>query len=277
MALHIEECLMRFGPIRGWWAFPIERLIGAFQHTNTNWKFGELEETLMSSYGVGSNIRIMLNSNRYPPILAECKDALTKFLGQDAIATLTIEALHVDADTANDTFRFDTTGNLVAEVPWHKMTHLPRDVYHALLKVIPSSGSTMARPTQNAFLYSHITMHGRKLSTARAAYRDSLILYRQTANSIVVAGSIQTIFARPNGRSPEGTLLASHYIAIRPFKDQEIQLPDPYLQYPVFGSQLWSDELDSELHVISPRDVICQFAACRYAPGLMVIIPLRLI
>ncbi|KIJ31924.1 hypothetical protein M422DRAFT_185246 [Sphaerobolus stellatus SS14] len=41
MALHIEECLMRFGPIRGWWAFPIERLIGAFQHINTNWKFGE--------------------------------------------------------------------------------------------------------------------------------------------------------------------------------------------------------------------------------------------
>ncbi|KIJ52198.1 hypothetical protein M422DRAFT_108149, partial [Sphaerobolus stellatus SS14] len=28
MALHIEECLLRFGPIRGWWTFPYERLIG---------------------------------------------------------------------------------------------------------------------------------------------------------------------------------------------------------------------------------------------------------
>lgn len=40
MALHIEECLIRFGPIRGWWAFPFERLVGALQHVQTNWKFG---------------------------------------------------------------------------------------------------------------------------------------------------------------------------------------------------------------------------------------------
>lgn len=39
-ALHLGELLMRFGPVRGWWTFPFERLIGFLQGVQTNMKPG---------------------------------------------------------------------------------------------------------------------------------------------------------------------------------------------------------------------------------------------
>ena len=38
MSLHLQECLRRFGPVRGWWAFPFERYNGLLQRLNTNYK-----------------------------------------------------------------------------------------------------------------------------------------------------------------------------------------------------------------------------------------------
>lgn len=41
-ALHLGPFLLRFGPIRGWWMFPFERLIGHLRKINTNNKLGML-------------------------------------------------------------------------------------------------------------------------------------------------------------------------------------------------------------------------------------------
>ena len=38
--LHLPDLMERFGPIRGWWAFPFERFNGQIQHLNTNHKIG---------------------------------------------------------------------------------------------------------------------------------------------------------------------------------------------------------------------------------------------
>lgn len=39
-ALYLGEMLLRFGPARGWWMFPFERVIGLLQKFNTNNKMG---------------------------------------------------------------------------------------------------------------------------------------------------------------------------------------------------------------------------------------------
>jgi hypothetical protein len=44
--LHIADLMERFGPIRGWWAFPFERFNGQIQHLSTNHKPGELSISL---------------------------------------------------------------------------------------------------------------------------------------------------------------------------------------------------------------------------------------
>ena len=40
LSLHIAECLWRFGPAHGWWAFPFERYNGIIQHYKTNRRLG---------------------------------------------------------------------------------------------------------------------------------------------------------------------------------------------------------------------------------------------
>jgi hypothetical protein len=42
-ALHVSELLTQFGPIRGWWMFPFERVIGRLQRANTNSIMGKSE------------------------------------------------------------------------------------------------------------------------------------------------------------------------------------------------------------------------------------------
>jgi hypothetical protein len=41
MAIHIYDFLLLFGPIRSWWCFPFERLIGQLQRLPNNHRFGE--------------------------------------------------------------------------------------------------------------------------------------------------------------------------------------------------------------------------------------------
>jgi hypothetical protein len=47
-ALHVSELLMHFGPIRGWWMFPFERIIGRLQRVNTNSILGESRHILIT-------------------------------------------------------------------------------------------------------------------------------------------------------------------------------------------------------------------------------------
>jgi hypothetical protein len=42
MAIHIYDFLYLFGPVRSWWCFPFERLIGQLQRLPHNHKFGTL-------------------------------------------------------------------------------------------------------------------------------------------------------------------------------------------------------------------------------------------
>ncbi|KIM53423.1 hypothetical protein SCLCIDRAFT_139059, partial [Scleroderma citrinum Foug A] len=57
MACHIYNYLKLFGPVRSWWCFPFECLIGHLQHLPINHKFGELEQTVLGSFIRGSRLR----------------------------------------------------------------------------------------------------------------------------------------------------------------------------------------------------------------------------
>ena len=36
LSLHLKQCLLLFGPVRGWWSYPFERYNGLLQRLNTN-------------------------------------------------------------------------------------------------------------------------------------------------------------------------------------------------------------------------------------------------
>ena len=41
LSLHLYECLVLFGPVHGWWAFPFERYNGLLRRININYKPGK--------------------------------------------------------------------------------------------------------------------------------------------------------------------------------------------------------------------------------------------
>ncbi|KAF9491993.1 hypothetical protein BDN71DRAFT_1397463 [Pleurotus eryngii] len=40
-SMHLAEYLLLYGPVHGWWTFPMERVIGQLQRISTNYKTGE--------------------------------------------------------------------------------------------------------------------------------------------------------------------------------------------------------------------------------------------
>ena len=63
MAMHIPHFLRLFGPVRSWWCFPFERLIGQIQRLLSNHKFG----ILILSMSVVSNFLMYLIQGKWNP------------------------------------------------------------------------------------------------------------------------------------------------------------------------------------------------------------------
>ncbi|KIK25407.1 hypothetical protein PISMIDRAFT_36803, partial [Pisolithus microcarpus 441] len=73
MAIHIYDYLRLFGPVRSWWCFPYEHLIGHLQHMLTNHRFGQQEETVLQTFIQGSQIRCWLSCPECPKVIQQCK------------------------------------------------------------------------------------------------------------------------------------------------------------------------------------------------------------
>ncbi|KIJ09713.1 hypothetical protein PAXINDRAFT_30099, partial [Paxillus involutus ATCC 200175] len=73
MACHIADYLELFGPVRSWWCFPFECLIGQLQQMPINHKFGELEVTILQSFIQGTRLRRWLSRSDCPLAIKECK------------------------------------------------------------------------------------------------------------------------------------------------------------------------------------------------------------
>lgn len=56
LSLHLVTCLLMFGPVNGWWAFPFERYNGLLQSLNTNNMPGMLLHPIMM-FGTNARLR----------------------------------------------------------------------------------------------------------------------------------------------------------------------------------------------------------------------------
>ncbi|POW23176.1 hypothetical protein PSHT_00352 [Puccinia striiformis] len=66
MAIHLAECLEKFGPVRSWWTFPLERLMGQVLKSTYNNHLGELEITFLKAFCQLGNLRALLASDCLP-------------------------------------------------------------------------------------------------------------------------------------------------------------------------------------------------------------------
>ncbi|KIM80258.1 hypothetical protein PILCRDRAFT_52868, partial [Piloderma croceum F 1598] len=68
-ALHIGPFLLNFGPMHGWWMFVYERIIGWLGKTNSNFKIGELEGTMLETFCASVNFRALLLQHHDMPVV----------------------------------------------------------------------------------------------------------------------------------------------------------------------------------------------------------------
>lgn len=66
MALHLADCLNRFGPSREWWSFSMEQLMAYVLKSSGNNRLGELEITYVTNFGRIPNLRALLGSRNFP-------------------------------------------------------------------------------------------------------------------------------------------------------------------------------------------------------------------
>ncbi|KAF9521984.1 hypothetical protein CPB83DRAFT_751682, partial [Crepidotus variabilis] len=81
MAFHIYEFLRLFGPVRSWWCFPFERLIGHLQCLPHNHKHGQIEATMFTLWIRAARLRMWLKRPDCPPALRECRKVFDKAFG----------------------------------------------------------------------------------------------------------------------------------------------------------------------------------------------------
>ncbi|OAV90954.1 hypothetical protein PTTG_07097 [Puccinia triticina 1-1 BBBD Race 1] len=70
LSMHLGECLAKFGTVRAWWSFPMERLMGQILLSSHNNHIGELEITFLRHFCRAGSLRALLDSPKaFPEIL----------------------------------------------------------------------------------------------------------------------------------------------------------------------------------------------------------------
>ncbi|KAI0710497.1 hypothetical protein C8Q76DRAFT_592296, partial [Earliella scabrosa] len=66
LSLHLWQCLLLFGPVHAWWAFPFERYNGLLQNLNTNSQAAKMPLTFMRYFYIGAGLRWLMKSTKWP-------------------------------------------------------------------------------------------------------------------------------------------------------------------------------------------------------------------
>jgi hypothetical protein len=242
MAIHIYDFLRLFGPVRSWWCFPFERLIGRLQRLPHNHKFGwsissllivhihilnpcppgELEATMLSVYSKAARLKQWLSRPDCPPFLRECKNVL------DKLFTRTLDDDVNDADEPN--------------LPASAFQPIPSELQQFIRD---KTVAIRARHRYNNVIFARSSTH----------IGNSLVLFHPDGNiaSPPFPASIQYIMANADG---------SVKYAVR--RQQPLEhSSNPFRFYLHFPASIYSTSLSSTLEVIEPQWVISHYARLR--------------
>ncbi|KAG1721306.1 uncharacterized protein EDB91DRAFT_1256562 [Suillus paluster] len=120
MALHVWDYLQLFGPIRSWWCFPYERLIGQLQQLPSNHIFGQQESTLFLSYIKAAKFKCWLNGPSCPPMFREVKSLFDRSVSPS-----------IDANPISVSKDHPPTPQQVIPEDLHRLIQVRRAVLHA--------------------------------------------------------------------------------------------------------------------------------------------------
>lgn len=197
---HIFDFLLLFGPIRSWWCFPFERLIGNLQQIPHNHKpgdtildsnrlntanmlIGELETTMSVSWNQGNKFRQWAARPDCPPAVKECNKLLDEVYATPTDTTLDDFSI---SDTKQDLY--ELTGlekiPLASRGIWKAGVHFTPDHFHlgnSLVILGPDSSDDQVDqcryPAKISYIYvrdGQIQLAIRRLRLRRGTLSDAL-------------------------------------------------------------------------------------------------------
>jgi hypothetical protein len=254
MALHLAEYLQFYGPVHSWWTFPFERLIGMLQQVPNNFQDGEfqlhisfghldilsgkLEETISTTFTKSANLRALMLKEMCPPAITNCSGIFSKFVDPQVRNTFLMDIAHFLSVEEEANEPLDVKG---------KMTAIPAEL-HKALKTHFQGSSPMPR---EARVLSSYILNGLTFSTFTRHKGNSFILVRRPFLPSIPA-RIESMLQTPSNDT---------FFVIRYFLKR--MSCNPFEEYPVLQSSLWSQEL-GQLVIVKPQDVESHFACLAF-------------
>ncbi len=297
LSLHLEECLLNFGPVHAWWAFPFERFNGLISRLNTNHKPGALmflipinpalieitldkmPSTFLRYFYIGAGLRNVIASYHWPD-----DDAYQRML------VAFRAAFRDQTQGSHTTIPFLTGEGMESEsLPYDEKREvvLPRHVYDGILMRVStptasSSFQSIYSPTRTrvprlydrAVPLSSYKHHGVTYATAEGQLRNSFIVFDHPNPSPSIhsphfpcAGQISKIFL--HGRAADGKRLFEPMFVVDVYEglSADHARADPYRLYKDLQTRLFYNRFEGSQVVVAIQDIRAHFAAYFYVPA----------
>ncbi|OJT15383.1 hypothetical protein TRAPUB_8050 [Trametes pubescens] len=272
LSLHLVTCLLMFGPVHGWWAFPFERYNGLLGALNTNNLSDGIALTFMHGFYSGAELRWLMASTSWPAdeVYQDMVDAFHASFKDAARGTRASDVLSFGRHDIADTEKSDSTPLPSAEVT------LSRPFYDEVLRLMPSALASFYEEVEDdRAKLSPYVQHLKNVSIRRVNYatraharRDSYILFNLPLfpGSPSRAGQISDIFK--HRRLEAGNHVESTFLVVDSFQEltPADQAHDPYRAHPGLQTRLCYTRTDGQ-YVIRLKDVVGHFAAFVYSPS----------
>ncbi|THH06094.1 hypothetical protein EW146_g9718 [Bondarzewia mesenterica] len=249
-ALHLGKYLLLFSPVHSWWMFPFERVIGMLQQMNTNSKIGQLEVTMLQSFGAASNIKAFLQRPSCPPALQKCAPIIEECYGDQEWGTLMTDIRTLSFNISGET----SSSRQQDIIDWKKAQMLDHDIY----LVLKASENILRTELKNwilpkkCFPLDRCVIHGIRYAASYAMEHDSIVFFQPYGGHELVPGTIRKIFSVQCYQPSRDTHVEYVLLVIHRYLPLPPGAGDPFKLYPDFGASLWSSE-----HVKQPDVIPC--------------------
>ncbi|EIW57899.1 uncharacterized protein TRAVEDRAFT_93475, partial [Trametes versicolor FP-101664 SS1] len=278
LSMHLKECLYLFGPVHAWWAFPFERFNGLLQHLNINNKSNQIPLTFIRYFYIGSGIRWLMASTKWPDHPVYRKMVVAYHKGFQDAARGTRFATYASPGSEDNE---DGHPDYQAVYDEKKETGLSSEIYGALLARLnlgqePALFTSLyakqddGRPRLHLFANNvpNVVRDALTFASAKAATRNSFILFKDlsSAGSVPRAGQIRQIFL--HGRMENGRKIVEPFIVVDEYRSLSSShgALDPYRVFPDLNTRLYYNKHIDQPRVLKVSDIVSHFAAFIYTP-----------
>lgn len=218
MEIHLADCFEKLGPVRAWWSFPLERLMGDILkgcHNNhlgkhlfksfsiliqllTNFTEpnpGEMEITFLKTFCCAGNLSALLQDLKLPEALRPYMSRLKEIFEQPVKNQKPLSNSNMEP--------------LSPDILRLLIKRLNTQALEDCVWVTPARWSAFSKEsafgcapvTAQANFYNNVTHLEVSFSTFRATQKDSFIMFKSDSTGVSSFGRIHSIFV--HRRSPE--------------------------------------------------------------------------